>query len=166
MDDRKRYSGTWYNQHGSSMELSISETGAVSGKFRSGVGLSHRDEQFDVTGFVAGEVISFVVDFSKYETLTTWTGHFVSEDGGPQIQAMWHMAVATPPRHGRDLWKGTWAGGGTAPNPVAEVPAKRSVSPGPRCPTREISDTLHGSFSSRCCWGNRVAGTIPGNGCR
>ncbi len=110
MDDRKRYSGTWYNQHGSSMELSVSEAGAVSGKFRSGVGLSHRDEQFDVTGFVAGEVISFVVDFSKYETLTTWTGHFVSEDGGPQIQAMWHMAVATPPRHGRDLWKGTWTG--------------------------------------------------------
>lgn len=110
MDDRERYSGTWYNQHGSSMELSVTEAGKVSGRFRSGVGLSQRDEHFDVTGFAAGEVIAFIVDFSKYETLTTWTGHLAVEGGAPEIQAMWHMAVATPPRHGRDLWKGTWTG--------------------------------------------------------
>jgi len=110
MDDRKRYSGTWYNQHGSSMELSVSEAGEVSGKFRSGVGLSHRDESFEMTGFSAGDVIAFIADFSKYETLSTWTGHFVTDAGAPEIQANWHMAVATPPRHGRDLWKGTWTG--------------------------------------------------------
>ena len=110
MEDRERYSGTWYNQHGSSMDLVVAKDGKVSGKFRSGVGLSQRDEEFDVRGYVAGEVIAFIVDFARYETLTTWTGHFVAEDGGPQIQAMWQMAVATPPRHGRDIWKGTWTG--------------------------------------------------------
>lgn len=110
MDEPKRYSGTWYNQHGSSMDLSVGVDGKVSGRFRSGVGLSHRDEAFDVTGFAAGEVIALIVNFSKYATLTTWTGHLVVEAGAPQIQAMWHMAVATPPRHGRDVWKGTWTG--------------------------------------------------------
>lgn len=124
MDDCKRYSGTWYNQHGSSMELSVSKTGGVSGKFRSGIGLSQRDETFDVTGFCRGEVIAFIVSFAKYETLTTWTGHFVVEGGTPGIQAIWNMAVATPPRHGGDVWKGTWTGADTfrrEPAPRPEV---------------------------------------------
>lgn len=104
-------SGTWHNQHGSRMELRVADDGKLTGAFVSGVGLAREGEQFDLVGFARGELIAFVVDFSRYDSVTTWSGHYLEQDGRPVIQAMWQMTVAAPRKAlPGAVWKGIWTG--------------------------------------------------------
>lgn len=126
-------SGEWHNQHGSRMRLEIAPDGAVSGTFTSALGLS-KDQTFRLTGFAAGEVLAFVVDFGKYRTLTAWTGQCCT-GGGEAIRAMWHMSVSPPPGEAeRVRWRGTWTG----EDVFRREPATQAASPG-RMPSHPVA---------------------------
>lgn len=106
--------GQWHNEHGSRMTLRLDEHGRLIGKFSSGVGLALPGEEFDVLGFAAGDLVAFVVNFGKYDSLTSWCGHLVSENGVVAIRTMWQMTLTPPPTKARkETWKGTWAGSDT-----------------------------------------------------
>lgn len=106
-------SGKWYNQHDSELDLSVETDGRLRGKFRSGVGFPQLDEEFDVVGFAAGELVSFVVSFGRYDSVTSWTGHFGEREGTQTIYVLWHMTVGLPPGHEQQLWQGIWSGADT-----------------------------------------------------
>lgn len=105
--------GRWYNQHGSELDVIVEEDGRIRGTFRSGVGFPRAEEAFEVVGFAAGELVSFVVSFSRYDSITSWTGHFGERDGTETIYALWHMTVGLPPGHEQQLWQGIWSGADT-----------------------------------------------------
>lgn len=105
--------GKWYNQHGSELDLNVDSDGRLHGRFRSGVGFPQADEQFDVVGFAAGELVSFVVSFSRYDSITSWTGHFGERESTQTVYALWHMTVGLPPGHEQQLWQGIWSGADT-----------------------------------------------------
>jgi hypothetical protein len=85
----------WHNQHGSEVDVQVSEDGRVIGKFYSGTGLA-KGEPCDLVGFATESLIGFTVDFSRYESVTSWAGHFVAERDGLVIHARWTMSVASP----------------------------------------------------------------------
>lgn len=103
--------GRWRNQHGSEMNLTEFEDGKIHGTFKTGVGAHEPGEVHELTGFVAGGLISFTVNFGKYNTLTSWTGQHNQHDGRDHIETMWHLARTIPEngRHDR-LWSGVWTG--------------------------------------------------------
>lgn len=105
--------GKWYNQHGSEIDLAIGEGGRLRGTFRSNVGFPEPDEPFEAEGFVNGALISFVVSFGKYDSVTSWTGHAGVRDGKETLYCLWHMSVGLPPGREAQLWQGTWAGADT-----------------------------------------------------
>ncbi len=103
--------GLWRNQHGSELNITSTENGKLSGKFKTGVGACDSDEEHDVTGFVADGLIAFSVDFGKYHSLTSWTGQHVPENGEDKIETMWHLARTLPEKIEKDaFWTGVWTG--------------------------------------------------------
>lgn len=104
-------SGTWYNQHGSELRLEVDSRGRLTGEFRSHSGLARAGDPCAVTGYATKDLIAFVVDFGRFDSLTAWTGHCVLEAGEQRIRACWHMSVEVPAKHPElELWKGTWTG--------------------------------------------------------
>lgn len=103
--------GTWHNQHGSIMELTVDKEGLVRGRFTSAVGPSSGEGEFRITGFVAGELITLSAEFAAHDSVTGWVGHRVVEDGEERIETLWHMAVVVPGQRPDDSrWKGIWSG--------------------------------------------------------
>jgi hypothetical protein len=124
------FAGTWHNQHGSVMDLEISDDGRVTGRFMSGVGLAELGEPFALAGFVAGDLISFTVDFGPRGSLTAWVGHGWLEHGVERIETLWQMAVELPlPGEQATLWRGTWAGADTFARAEPEARAARGLRP-------------------------------------
>jgi len=124
--------GRWRNQHGSEMNLTKFEDGKVSGTFRTGVGAHEPGEVHLLTGFVAGGLISFTVNFGKYDTLTSWTGQHNQIDGHDHIETMWHLARTIPEngRHDR-LWAGVWTGSDTFNRIGDDSPLDHDISDRP-----------------------------------
>jgi hypothetical protein len=123
--------GLWYNQHGSRIDLLVSENGAVQGTFRSPVGLSKGKDEALVLGFTSGDLLSFVANFGKYASLTAWTGHLVEDAGDNVLEMQWQMTVAIPGRASRDdLWRGIWTGSDTfqRQNPAQSSLSRRMLS--------------------------------------
>lgn len=103
--------GTWYNQHGSELELEVDGEGRVTGRFRTGVGTPAPVEEFEVRGFCWQELVAFVVDFGRYHCLTAWVGHVVSVQGRQGLDSMWQMTVRVPGKdEARRVWRGVWSG--------------------------------------------------------
>jgi Avidin family len=102
--------GTWHNQHGSELDLSIDAEGLIRGHFRSAVGFSP-GRQSPVTGFATGDLLSFVTQFSNHDCVTAWVGHYRVQDGLECIETLWHMAGMSPDAPaGQDVWRSVWAG--------------------------------------------------------
>jgi hypothetical protein len=123
--------GIWYNQHGSRIELVVTDTGAVQGTFRSPIGLSKGKDEARVLGFTSGNLISFVADFSKYASLTAWTGHIVGDGSESVMETQWQMTVAISGRaSNEDLWRGIWTGADTfqRQNPAQLSTSRRMLS--------------------------------------
>lgn len=106
--------GRWRNQYGSEMNLTKCEDGKITGTFKTGVGAHEPGEMHELTGFLAGKLISFTVNFGKYDTLTAWTGQYHKQEGRDRIETMWHLARTIPENGRRDrLWAGVWTGADT-----------------------------------------------------
>ena len=105
------FSGTWINQRGSSMEISVDDRGRVSGIFRTAVGLPSNQEAFPLCGFVQADLIAFVVSFGVHDSVTAWTGQHTIVAGRERIETLWHLAKNIPDEEeDRSLWAGILAG--------------------------------------------------------
>lgn len=86
------FDGTWKNRLDSEMELSSDKSGKIIGKYRTGVGKPTSTEEFDLNGFISGDLIVFCVNFGKYGSLTSWAGqHTVDEADNEKIYTLWHL---------------------------------------------------------------------------
>ncbi len=101
--------GLWRNQHGSEMNITKVENGAVTGTFKTGVGAHDSDEEYELTGFVSDALICFCVNFGKFDSLTSWAGQHTRPNGEDKIETMWHLAKTLPDK-AEDLWAGIWTG--------------------------------------------------------
>lgn len=106
------FAGKWKNRLHSEMELAVDTDGDVSGKYRTGVGAPQPTEEFDLTGFVSGDLIVFCVNFGKYGSLTSWAGqHTRDANGNEIIYTLWHLAKNVPDEDElEDLWAAILAG--------------------------------------------------------
>jgi hypothetical protein len=90
------FDGTWVNELGSTMRLSVSEDGKIRDEYRTAVGSPTAGEVFELVGFATGDLISFTVNFGKYGTLTSWVGQHTNEGEGAIIKTMWLLAQNVP----------------------------------------------------------------------
>jgi hypothetical protein len=87
------FDGTWFNQHGSKMELQVDDdTGAVNGRYTTAVGAPGKEEWFLLVGFASEDQISFTVNFGKYGSLTSWVGQQTLDSAkNARIITFWHL---------------------------------------------------------------------------
>lgn len=86
------FNGTWRNELGSEMHLDVDADGVVSGKFRTGVGEPQAGEEFDLSGYASGDLLSFAVNFGRYDSLASWSGQHTIDSGTEIIKMMWLLA--------------------------------------------------------------------------
>jgi hypothetical protein len=102
------------------MELAITGN-KVAGVYRTNVGAPAPTEEFDLTGFVSGDLITFTVNFGKYGSLTAWAGqHTEIRSGEYEIKTLWHLAKnIADANEPADLWSSILAGANsfTRPSP-------------------------------------------------
>jgi hypothetical protein len=86
------FTGKWRNELGSIMEL-IVKGDRVEGKYHTAVGAPGQMEQFDIVGVVNGDLISLVVNWGVYGSVTAWVGEQTADAGGgnERIVTMWQM---------------------------------------------------------------------------
>lgn len=90
------FAGAWRNEYGSSMRLSV-DGSAVSGSYTSAVSTTGDAITGPVTGFVAGDVISFTVLWpSRPAKITAWVGQIVEDERGERLETLWQMIVNVP----------------------------------------------------------------------
>ncbi|MBP1686438.1 MAG: hypothetical protein H6Q33_2581 [Deltaproteobacteria bacterium] len=125
------FSGKWHNQHGSEMFLTVSDAGRVAGSFYTAVGSPNPVEEFPLTGFVCGDLISFAVNFGKYQSLTAWTGQHTVENGVEKVETVWHLAVNIEDSAEKAwLWSGIRTGADTFVRGTGTATAqRRKVAP-------------------------------------
>jgi hypothetical protein len=105
------FSGTWYNQRGSEMNLIVNGS-IVSGTYKTKVGSPDDKDLFYLTGFATGDLISFTVNFGKFDTLTSWAGQFAKE--GKELEMIHTCFVASvnikDPDESDAIWGGVKSG--------------------------------------------------------
>jgi hypothetical protein len=74
----------WYNQRGSEMNLTVNDS-IVTGTYKTKVGSPDDKDLFFLTGFATGDLISFTVNFGKFDTLTSWAGQLAKEGNEPEM---------------------------------------------------------------------------------
>ncbi len=86
------FNGMWRNELGSEMHLHVDSDGVVAGKYRTSVGEPQPVEEFDLSGFASGDLLSFVVNFGRYSSLASWSGQHTVDSGTEVIKTMWLLA--------------------------------------------------------------------------
>lgn len=108
------FNGVWVNDLKSRMDLTVSSDGIVTGKYMTAVGAPGDEEEFDLTGFVSGDLISFTVNFGKYGSLTSWSGQHTENETGAIIKTMWLLAKnVNDPDEPANLWGAVLTGANT-----------------------------------------------------
>ena len=103
--------GRWKNGLGSEMTLVVASNGAVTGTYRTGVGVPSTAEEFPLTGYVERDLLAFVVNFGYYGSLAGWVGQHTVADGKERIETLWHLARDVPEADEPSaLWAGILAG--------------------------------------------------------
>lgn len=100
------FDGTWYNQHGSKMELNVTAPGIVSGRYSTKVGAPGDDDWFQLTGLASGDQIAFCVNFEGYGSLTAWVGQQIQDASqNAQLVTLWHLTKnVQDPDEPAQLW--------------------------------------------------------------
>jgi hypothetical protein len=91
-----RFQGRWKNDMGSTMELHVAPDGSLKGTYQTNVGAAKPWERFELSGYVAGDLIAFVANFGKYDSLTAWVGQHTVDGGRERIRTLWHLANNVP----------------------------------------------------------------------
>jgi hypothetical protein len=106
------FDGKWQNQLQSKMEIATIGQ-AISGTYESAVSGTGGPIQGELSGFVSGDLISFVVKWPS-AALTAWTGQLIDNNGISTIETMWLMTtnvaeVDEPTK----MWASTFTGSDT-----------------------------------------------------
>jgi hypothetical protein len=105
------FTGSWKNQLNSTMQIEALTSGRIRGKYITAVGEHDDLEEFELTGIATGDLLSFIVDFGKYGSLTAWTGQLTVEQGEEKIATLWHLAKNFNDKDEPDhLWSAIWTG--------------------------------------------------------
>ena len=96
------FTGTWINELGSTMTLTVNTDGSVTGSYTSAVGDTNT---YPLQGQAAANTIVFTVAFDATGSLTAWAGHY--NPNTVAIDTLWHL-VAQPDQG--ELWDATLAG--------------------------------------------------------
>lgn len=103
------FAGTWRNQLGSTMTLTI-VNGLISGSYESAVSGGGGSIVGALTGFTNGDLISFVVNWPS-AAITSWVGQLINENGYDVIQTLWQMTTNIPDANEpTSLWQSIYAG--------------------------------------------------------
>ncbi len=94
--------GTWVNELGSTMQLTLDPSGNLTGTYRSAVGDT---SPYPLIGMAAATALVFTVSFTASGSITAWAGHYDEATGS--IEVLWHLV--TQPDQG-ELWSSTTAG--------------------------------------------------------
>lgn len=86
------FSGTWWSERCSKVDIKVGAGGLLSGSFTSpGVATL-----FPLTGFRTGtDLIAFSVNFGT-SSIASWTGQHTLIAGAETIMTMWHLAQDVP----------------------------------------------------------------------
>lgn len=110
----KNLSGNWYNELGSTMNLTADDNGGLSGKYHSAVGepedwyiltgrFDTRPPSEEGVGISVGWVVTFSRDQDDIHSTTTWSGQYF-DDGTERIVTNWLLTKSTDPK---DMWNST-----------------------------------------------------------
>lgn len=103
------FSGKWYNQMGSTMELTVSGND-VGGEYRSASSSGGPPTCGPIKGYVTGDLISFIVLWPK-GSMTAWVGQMVDEEKKPRIKTLWHLVTEIPnEKEPKFLWMSIFTG--------------------------------------------------------
>lgn len=97
-------STTWVNELGSKMTITIASNGSVTGTYVSKVGCG-AGNPFPLSGWYNNLAITFTVNWQQCNSLTAWTGHYVTSGGSARFTTLWYLAVGGAP-----TWSSTVAG--------------------------------------------------------
>lgn len=90
------FSGKWKNELGSI--ATIAQTGdVISGKYVSAVSEGGTSTGGVLSGFVDGDLISFVVHWDDFQAITAWVGQLDPKASTPTINTLWQMTSQVPP---------------------------------------------------------------------
>lgn len=99
------FTGTWKNQHGSTLELRESAGGIIDGRFESGVGDDGQTLYIDVSGKSLGDSLTFHAVYESYQTIVSWVGHYSEENGIARIKAHWLHVSDNPDTQAQEwMW--------------------------------------------------------------
>jgi Avidin family len=112
------FNGKWANELGSTMELTV-RGARVTGSYTSAVSDDGTPTPpHPLVGEVHGELISFIVNWTDFGSITAWVGHMVLVDGAEQIFTLWQMTKDTQdPEDPTELWESINSGNDTFHRP-------------------------------------------------
>ena len=87
--------GVWENEMKSEMKiLSIDADGELTGEYTSLVSETGNKVMGKLTGYIAGDTISWSVNWEPtYSSVTSWAGKvLVAPDGSPLLYSLWHLS--------------------------------------------------------------------------
>lgn len=104
------FEGQWVNERGSAVTFST-RAGQLSGYYQTALGAPDKTTRFPLTGFIAGDQITFTVNFTGYGSLTAWTGQMSRDAQGDYIRTLWHLTRDIDDADEDDkLWQSITAG--------------------------------------------------------
>ena len=109
------FNGKWKNELDSVMELVVKGP-SITGTYTSAVSSDgSATPPHPLIGNVDNELISFVVNWIDYSSITAWVGQMVVDTSGKeQIFTMWQMTTTTKdPENKIELWQAILAGSDT-----------------------------------------------------
>lgn len=103
------FAGTWKNELGSQMTL-IQSGDSLTGEYESAVSSGGGTTIGDLSGFVDGDLIAFLVHWRDFEAITSWVGQLEPGATTETIKTLWQMTKQVP---SGDEWASINAGSDT-----------------------------------------------------
>ncbi len=89
------FSGDWKNELGSVATL-VQKGDVLSGKYVSAVSEGGTSTTGALSGYVDGDLISFVVHWDDFQAITAWVGQLDPKAPKPTINTLWQMTTQAP----------------------------------------------------------------------
>lgn len=103
------FAGHWKNQMGSTMDLTV-QGSIVSGQYSSADSSTGKTTTGALSGVINDHVIAFSVNWPS-PSITSWTGHLVTENGSAIIETLWFLAMEMEdPNDQSKLWSSVFSG--------------------------------------------------------
>lgn len=78
------FQGIWKDEHGSMMVLTQRQN-SIQGHYETAFKQDGELEQFELRGFVNNDLICFIVDFGKHESLASWVGQLTTDEFDEEV---------------------------------------------------------------------------------